>query len=158
MPCPRTQQTSKLAGLFFTLSLFLQSAKQGSCEYHFLKSFGMTRLSCVHSFLAGNDMANELARRGALLLPSTFLCRLSPYISHIPSSLVSGKSRTVSSKIFNAQILSVSCEEIVLPRHARCVLSRLRCNGCSFCKLPLYLSIFRTAPYIFRKPWFEPET
>ena len=37
--------TSKLAGLFFTLLLFFMlSAKQESCEYHFLKSFGMTRL------------------------------------------------------------------------------------------------------------------
>ena len=36
--------TSKLAGLFSTLSFFMLSAKQGSCEYHFLKSFGMTRL------------------------------------------------------------------------------------------------------------------
>ena len=36
--------TSKLAGLFSTLSLFMLSTKQGSCEYHFLKSFGMTRL------------------------------------------------------------------------------------------------------------------
>ena len=36
--------TSKLAGLFSTLFLFMLSAKQGSCEYHFLKSFGMTRL------------------------------------------------------------------------------------------------------------------
>ena len=36
--------TSKLAGLFSPLSLLMLSAKQGSCEYHFLKSFGMTRL------------------------------------------------------------------------------------------------------------------
>ena len=36
--------TSKFAGLFSTLSLFMLSAKQGSCEYHFLKSFGKTRL------------------------------------------------------------------------------------------------------------------
>ena len=36
--------TSKLAGLSSTLSLFMLSAKQGSCEYHFLKSFSMTRL------------------------------------------------------------------------------------------------------------------
>ena len=36
--------TNKLAGLFSTLSLFVLSAKQGSCEYDFLKSFGMTRL------------------------------------------------------------------------------------------------------------------
>ena len=33
--------TRKLAGLFSTLSL---SVKQKSCEYHFLKSFGMIRL------------------------------------------------------------------------------------------------------------------
>ena len=36
--------TSKLAGLFSTVSLFMLSAKQGSCEYYFLKSFGKTRL------------------------------------------------------------------------------------------------------------------
>ena len=35
--------TSKLAGLFSILSLFILSTMQGSCEYHFLKSFGMTR-------------------------------------------------------------------------------------------------------------------
>ena len=30
--------TSKLAGFFLTLSLYLLSAKQKSCEYHFFKS------------------------------------------------------------------------------------------------------------------------
>ena len=35
--------TSKLVGLFSTLS-FLLNARQGSCGYHFLKSFGMIRL------------------------------------------------------------------------------------------------------------------
>ena len=34
--------TSKVIGLSFTLFLVMLSAKQGSCEYHFLKSFGMT--------------------------------------------------------------------------------------------------------------------
>ena len=37
--------------------------------------------------------------------------------------------RTVSSKFFDTQVSSISTEELVLPRHARCVLSRLRCNG-----------------------------
>ena len=36
--------TSKLAGLFSTLSFFMLSTKQESFEYHFLKYFGMTRL------------------------------------------------------------------------------------------------------------------
>ena len=34
----------------------------------------------------------------------------------------------MSSKFFNTQVPSISTEELVLPRHARCVLSRLRCN------------------------------
>ena len=37
--------------------------------------------------------------------------------------------RTVSSKFFGTQDPSISTEEFVLPRHALCVLSRLRCNG-----------------------------
>ena len=36
--------TSKLAGLFSTLSLFMLSAKQGSGKYDFFKSFVVTRL------------------------------------------------------------------------------------------------------------------
>ena len=35
---------SKLAGLFSTLSLYYAERQAESCEYHFLKSFGMTRL------------------------------------------------------------------------------------------------------------------
>ena len=37
--------------------------------------------------------------------------------------------RTVSSKFLDTQAPSISTEELVLPRNARCVLSRLRCNG-----------------------------
>ena len=48
-----------------------------------------------YSFLPGNDMANELARRGALLAPSTIPCSLS-LISRIHSSLFSDWRRTVS--------------------------------------------------------------
>ena len=68
-----------------------------------------------HSFLPGNDTADELARRGALLAPSAIPCSLSP--------LISDWRRTVSSKYFDTQVPSISTEELVLPRHARCPLS-----------------------------------
>ena len=47
--------------------------------------------------------------------------------------------RTVSLKFFDTQVPSISTEELVLPRHARCVLSSLRCNGHSLL-LSSYLS------------------
>ena len=78
-----------------------------------------------HSFLPGNDAADELARRGALLAPFTIPCSL----SRIHSCLISDWRRTVSSKFFDTQVSSISTEELVLPRHDRSVLSRLRCNG-----------------------------
>ena len=92
-----------------------------------------------HSFLPGNDTADELARRGALLAPSAIPCSLSPLTSRIHSRLFSDWRRTVSSKYFDTQVPSISTEELVFPRHARCVLSRLRCNGHSLL-LGSYLS------------------
>ena len=56
-------------------------------------------------------------------------CSFSPLISRIHSRLFSDWRRTVSSKYFDTQVPSISTEELVLPHHARCVLSRLRCNG-----------------------------
>ena len=84
-----------------------------------------TRLQWIprHSFLPGNDTADELARRGALLAPSAIPCSLSPLISRIHFRLISDWRRTVSSKFFDTQVPSISNEELVLPRHARCVLS-----------------------------------
>ena len=61
-------------------------------------------------------------------MPSAISCSLSPHISCIHSRLISDWRRTVSSKFFDTQVSSISTEELVLPRHARCVLSRLRCN------------------------------
>ena len=92
-----------------------------------------------HSSVPGNDAADELARREALLAPSTIPCSLSPLISRIHSCLFSDWRRTVSSKFFDTQVPSIFTEELVLSRHVRCVLSRLRCNGHNFL-LGSYLS------------------
>ena len=51
-----------------------------------------------HSFLSGNDAAEELARRIALLVPSSISCNLAPLIH---SFLFSDWRRTVSSKFFD---------------------------------------------------------
>ena len=104
-------------------------------------SFCSIRLHWVpgHSFLPGNDAADKLARRGAVLAPSATPCSLSRLISRIHSRLISDLRRTVSSKFFDTQVSSISTEELVLPRHARCVLSRPRCNGHSLL-LGSYLS------------------
>ena len=57
-----------------------------------------------HSFLPGNDAADELARRGALLAPSAIPCSLSPFISRIHSCLIWDWRRTVLSKLFDTQV------------------------------------------------------
>ena len=70
-------------------------------------------------------------------MPSAIPCSLSLLISRIYFHLFSDWRRTVSSKFFDTQAPSDSTEELVLPRHARCVLSSLHCNGHS---LHSYLS------------------
>ena len=67
------------------------------------------------SFLPGNDAADELAGRVALLVPSAGPCSLFPLTSRIHSFLSSDWRRTVSSKFFDTQIPSVSTEDLVLP-------------------------------------------
>ena len=68
-----------------------------------------------------------------------YLCPL--HLLSFVSTLVffSDWRRTVSSKFFDTQVPSFSTEEIVLPRHVRYVLSRLRCKGHSLL-LSSYLS------------------
>ena len=92
-----------------------------------------------HSFLLGNDAVDELTRPGALFVPSAIPCSLSPLISRNHSRYFSDWRHTVSSKYFDTQVPSIFTEELVLPRHARCVLSHLRCNGHSLL-LGSYLS------------------
>ena len=99
--------SNSLAGTGFSLLLFYQAT-----------------LVPGHSFLPRNDAADELARRGALLVSSAIPCSLFPLISRMHSCLFSDWRRTVSSKFFDTQAPSISPEELVLPRHARCVLSR----------------------------------
>ena len=122
---------------FFLLSQTLWQIWQ---ELFFL-SFCSIRLQWVprHSFLPGNDTADEFAGRGALLAPSAIPYSLSSLISRIHSCLFSDWRRTDSSKYFDTQVPSISTEELVLPRHTRCVLSHLRCNGHSLL-LGSYLS------------------
>ena len=108
------------------LNVFLLSQSLWQ-ELSSLSSFSI-RLQWIpeHSFFPGNDAANDLAIRVALLVPSTIPCSLS---SRIHSCLFSDWRLTVSSKFFDTQVPSISTKELVLPRHGRCVLSRLRCNG-----------------------------
>ena len=73
-----------------------------------------------HSFFLVNDASDELARRGALLVPSA-----------IPCTFLGLESCCLIKVLFDTQAFSISTEELVLPRHARCVLSRVRCNGYS---------------------------
>ena len=89
-------------------------------------SYCSIRLQWVpeHSFPLGNHMADELARRGALLAPSAIPYSLSPLISRIHSSLFSDWRRTVSSKYFDTQVSSISTKELVLPP-----------SSCSLCPL-----------------------
>ena len=56
-----------------------------------------------HSFLPENDVAHELARRGALLAPSAILCGLSSLIYRIHSCLFLDWRHAVLSKFFDTQ-------------------------------------------------------
>ena len=85
---------------------------------------------------SGERRADEQARQVALVVPYAIPCSL----SRIDSSLFSDGRRTVSSKFFDPQVSSISIEELVLPRHALCVLFRFRCNGHNLL-LSSYLSI-----------------
>ena len=101
-----------LAGTVFSLLLFYQAT-----------------MGPGHSFLLWNNTADELGRRRALLAPFAIPCSLCSHISRIHFCLFSDWRRTVSSKFFDTQVPSISTEKLVLPRHACCVVSRLRCNG-----------------------------
>ena len=110
--------------------LLPQSLWQIWHELSFLSSCAI-RLQWVpgHSFLPSNVEADELARRGTLLVFSAIPCSLSSFISRIHSGLFLNWRRTVSYKFFNTQIRSVSTEELVFSRHTRSAFFCLRCSG-----------------------------
>ena len=62
-------------------------------------------------------------------MPSAIPCNRLLFTFRVHSCLFSDWRRTVLSKFFDIQLPSVCTEELVLPRHACCVLSRLRCSG-----------------------------
>ena len=74
-------------------------------------------------FFLGNDAADELARRAALLLLSAVLRSLSALASRSQSPLLSNWRHMVLFKLIDTQTLLVSTEELVLPRQARCLLT-----------------------------------
>ena len=78
-------------------------------------------------FLTRNNASEWLARWGVLLTPCAISCSLS-VIFCIYSFLFSDWRHTVSLKFFDTQVSLISIEELVLPRHAYCMFSRLHCN------------------------------
>ena len=89
---------SAISLLFSYLTLVLSSPPYPLlCLSSYLKLCGRSGRNCFlsppvqsgykwvpgHSFLPGNDVADKLARRGALLAPSAIPCSLSSLISHI---------------------------------------------------------------------------
>ena len=119
----------------------------------YLKLCGRSGRNCFlsHPVLSGNNGSPDTRfsqgttlpislpdRVRYLRLPQSLVVSLL-FISRIHSRLFTDWRRTVSSKYFDTHVPSISSEELVLPRHARCVLSRLRCNGHSLL-LSSYLS------------------
>ena len=95
--------------------------------------FFLLLLDYIGSFLPGNDTANTVTRRGALLQPCTIPCSLSPFTSRIHASFFKNWRRTASSKFFDTQVPSVSTE----------ICDFLSCSLC-----PLSSSMQRTQPSV----------
>ena len=128
---------TSLPFLFSYLTLFLssppsfllsQSLWQIWQELFSLSSCSI-RLQWVprHSFLPGTMRLMSWPDREHYLCPLQSLV-VSP-LFRVHASLFSDWRRTVSSKFFDTQVPSIFTKELVLPRHARCVFSRLRFNG-----------------------------
>ena len=119
-PLLLSDSRSVLATLSSLPSFLLSQTLLQIWQELFSLSSSSIRLQWVpgHSFLPGNDTADELARREALLVPSEIPCSLSPLISHIHSRLFSDWRRTVSSNSlthrFPRFLLRNSCSLVML--------------------------------------------
>ena len=91
-----------------------------------------------HLFLPGNNATGQTGSTASAISSS-----LSPLVFHINSSLFSDWRHNILSKLFDTQVLLISTEELVLPHHAHCILSRLRCTRHSLL-LKSYLSRIST--------------
>ena len=146
------QQVCHFSSLFsyLTLALFLPLCPLLHLSFY-LKLSGRSGRNCLLSppvLSDYNGYPDIRFSRGTTRLMSwpDGECFLRPLQSLVVSFLLSlvftlflDWRRTVSSKFFDTQSPSISTEELVLPRHTRCVLSRLRCNGHSLL-LSSYLS------------------
>ena len=139
---------------FYYLTLVLSSPPSPFLHLSFyLRLYGRSGWNCLLSplVLSGYNGSSDIRfSRGTTRLTSLpdGVHYLRPPQSLVVSLLLSLAStlvfisdwrRTVSFKYFDTQVPSISTEELVLPRHARCVLSRLRCNEHSL-SLRSYLS------------------
>ena len=127
--------------LFFYLTLVLSSPPsfllpQSLCQI-WQELFS---LLFYEATMGRGHSADELARRGRLLVSYAIPFSLSPLICRNHSCFFSDWMRTVSSKFFDTQAPLIFTEKLVLLRHTGCVLSRLRCNEHSLF-LRFYFSI-----------------
>ena len=127
-----------LFSLTLALSLILCSVL---CLFFYLNLSGRSGRNCLLFFpvLSGcNRFLDAHCFQGTLWLISwpdgqCYSCPLQSLVVIVFLSLVSAllfsSRHTVSSKFFDKQVPLVLIEELVLPRHACCVLSCLPCNG-----------------------------
>ena len=102
LPSPLRLSLCPILCVFFYLKLSQRFGKNCLLSPPLLSGYNG---SPGDSFFMGNDAADELARRGMLLMPSAIPCSLS-FTFRVHSSLFSDWKRTISSKFFDTQAYS----------------------------------------------------
>ena len=121
----RSSPLCPLLNLSFYLNLSARSGKNCLLSFPVLSGYNGSPDTCF---------SRETTRLMRWLDGERYLRPLQSLVSFLLSlvstlCLFSDWRRTVSSKFFDTQVPSIFTEELVLPRHFRCILSRLRCNG-----------------------------